>query len=62
MANYSKFFWSRDVNWYCFQMGVHFFCSQKEVTKSKLQSQVSSADLFGDDEELSSDEEEVRIM
>ena len=39
-----------------------FFCSQKEVTKSKLQSQVSSADLFGDDEELSSDEEEVRIM
>lgn len=43
-------------------MGVHFFCSQKEVTKSKLQSQVSSADLFGDDEELSSDEEEVRIM
>lgn len=50
------------MNWYCFQMGVHFFCSQKEVTKSKLQSQVSSADLFGDDEELSSDEEEVRIM
>ncbi|CAH3130896.1 unnamed protein product [Pocillopora meandrina] len=32
--------------------------NEKEVTKSKLQSQVSSADLFGDDEELSSDEEE----
>lgn len=37
------------------------FCKQKDVTKPKLQSQLSSADLFGDDEELSSDEEQVRF-
>ena len=36
-------------------------CIQKDVKKPKLQSQLSSADLFGDDEELSSDEEQVRF-
>lgn len=34
-------------------------CIQKDVKKQKLQSQLSSTDLFGDDEELSSDEEQV---
>ena len=39
------------------------FFKQKDVTpKPKLQSQLSSADLFGDDEELSSDEEQVRFI
>jgi len=32
------------------------------VRQPKLQSQLSSADLFGDDEELSSDEEQVRVI
>ncbi|KAL9966187.1 hypothetical protein ACROYT_G024225 [Oculina patagonica] len=32
--------------------------NEKDVTKPKMHSQLSSADLFGDDEELSSDEEQ----
>jgi len=35
------------------------FCFKQDIVKPKLHTQLSSTDLFGDDEELSSDEEQV---
>ena len=34
---------------------------QEDAAEPKLHTQLSSTDLFGDDEELSSDEEQVRV-